>query len=266
MNTVNNNKREISNNYIIIYRKRKMWITFFLMLFSFTMTQAQDNEFLDQQLNYDRVEEAFDLKENMLKEMFAEQNLSWPPQEIYLRSFKAEAVLEVWVKSNDEFKLFNVYPICKNSGNFGPKRKEGDGQVPEGLYAINRFNPVSSCWLSLGINYPNESDDVISDDARPGSDIFIHGNCVTIGCLPMTNDKIKEIYVLAVLAKNQGQEDIPVHMFPFEFNTLNVSIFSYEFPEHKEFWNNLRAAYDYFEEHGQPIEYSVNSAGLYIYD
>lgn len=107
-----------------------------------------------------------------------------------------------------------TYPFCASSGILGPKRKEGDRQIPEGIYYINHFNPVSNFHLSLGINYPNPSDKILSDPAQPGESFYIHGNCVTIGCIPISDDKIKELYILAVEAYNNGQVKIPVHIFP----------------------------------------------------
>ena len=102
--------------------------------------------------------------------------------------------MEVWIKeaSKDYYVLLNTYDFCTTSGTLGPKRKEGDLQIPEGIYTINHFNPQSNFYLSLGINYPNASDKILSDPVHPGGDIYLHGNCVTIGCIPLTDDKIKE--------------------------------------------------------------------------
>ena len=122
----------------------------------------------------------------------------------------------MWIKEKgkEEFTLLHTYAFCSTSGTLGPKRKEGDLQIPEGIYHINHFNPVSNFYLSLGVNYPNASDNILSDKQHPGGSIYIHGNCVTIGCIPITDEKIKELYVLAVEAKNNGQENIPIHIFP----------------------------------------------------
>jgi len=135
---------------------------------------------------------------------------------IFIRGFKSEKKLELWVssKTNPVYQLYDVYPICASSGQPGPKRREGDGQVPEGFYSISVFNPYSNYYISLGINYPNQSDRILGDKNALGGAIMIHGNCVTIGCIPLTDDKIKEVYVLAVEAKNSGQLEIPVHLFP----------------------------------------------------
>src|SRR5690606_17823468 len=83
---------------------------------------------------------------------------------------------------------------------------------------INHFNPVSNFYLSLGVSYPNASDRILSDRAAPGGAIYVHGNCVTLGCIPITDDKIKELYVMAVEAKNNGQQKIPIHIYPRRLN------------------------------------------------
>ncbi len=94
----------------------------------------------------------------------------------------------------------------------------GDYQVPEGFYYINEFNPRSLYHLSLGLNYPNASDRMLCDMSQPGGDIYIHGSCVTTGCIPITDGQIEELYVLAAHAKDMGQDFIPVHIFPVNFS------------------------------------------------
>ena len=159
-------------------------------------------------------------KEDTLRKQFLAKNLSWPAKFIYIRSFKYDSELEVWVKNkvSDPFQLFKTYPVCALAGTMGPKRIEGDYQVPEGFYHINDFNPNSSYFLSLGLNYPNPSDRVLSDSIRPGGEIYIHGSCVTVGCIPVTDQQIDELYILASHAFDQGQHFIPVHIFPIRFD------------------------------------------------
>ncbi|MBK6976625.1 MAG: hypothetical protein IPH28_05515 [Cytophagaceae bacterium] len=142
------------------------------------------------------------------------------PFQIFIRAFKQEKSLELWIKSGKSSEFFfaeNLQNRCF-FGNFRSKRKEGDLQVPEGFYHIDRFNPLSSYYLSLGINYPNASDMKLSYKEKPGGDIFIHGSDVTVGCLPLTDDLIKEVYLIAAMAKNYGQ--IEVHIFPFKMEKL----------------------------------------------
>jgi murein L,D-transpeptidase YafK len=113
------------------------------------------------------------------------------------------------------------------SGAMGPKRMEGDYQVPEGFYYINEFNPNSLYHLSLGLNYPNASDRILSDSSRPGNNIYIHGNCVSTGCIPISDVPIEELYYIASNVKAQGQDFIPVHVFPVRYNlkkSMDISI------------------------------------------
>jgi len=200
--------------------------------------------FVDEQLRYKRVRTAKAEKDDFLKREFEKCGLIYPPQNIFIKIFKAEEILELYVKEAGSYQLFKTYPFCYASGTLGPKRKEGDLQVPEGIYFIDRFNPASNYYLSLGINYPNDEDKKLSDPKKPGGDIFIHGNCVSIGCVAITDDLIKEIYWLAVQAKAAGQKKIPVHIFPFDLNN-NYKMMKYrkQYPQHQNFWELLRMGY-----------------------
>lgn len=204
-------------------------------------------------MNQDRVKNAYTEKEEMLKQAFQQQGLDWHFT-LYLRVFKAEKELEVWVFNKDTFHLFKTYSICQMSGTLGRKYKQGDKQVPEGFYTIERFNPKSNFHLSLGLNYPNQADAFFSDKDNPGGDIFIHGNCVSIGCMAMTDDKIKEIYLLALEAKEFGQKNIPVHIFPFKMTADNFQKYSTEFSQWLPFWQILQKQYDYFEKEKRLLE------------
>jgi murein L,D-transpeptidase YafK len=175
--------------------------------------------FINYQRSLPRPGEALQRKEDTLQKQFEAKKLAWPAKYIYIRSFKYDSQLEIWVKNEikEPFQLFKTYKVCALAGTLGPKRMEGDYQVPEGFYYINEFNPRSNYYLSLGINYPNASDRLLSDSLRPGGEIFIHGSCVTVGCIPVTDQQIDEIYILAAHAKDQGQDFIPVHIFPVRF-------------------------------------------------
>ncbi len=201
---------------------------------------------------------------------FREQKLTWPAKNIYLRSFKFDGQLEVWVKysNNDSYKLFKTYKVCAMAGTLGPKRMQGDYQVPEGFYYINEFNPRSSFHLSLGLNYPNASDRILADSLQPGGDIYIHGKCVTTGCIPIMDNQIEELYILAAHARNQGQEFIPVHIFPVQFNnpksTAHLSKYLKDFPEYSKLTTQLKQAYLYFEKTKRLPVIMTGKKGEYI--
>ncbi len=186
--------------------------------------------------------------------------------ELFLRAFKLERELEVWVKPKKSkiYQKIITYDFCKFSGELGPKRMEGDLQIPEGLYHIDRFNPQSSFHLSLGINYPNSSDKTLGDKEYPGSDIFIHGGCATIGCIPITNPLIEELYTLASVAKEIEQAKISVHIFPTRMTANKVKAISSKHPQHQSFWANLQAFYDFFETKKQLPPFSIDDAGRYV--
>ncbi len=215
---------------------------------------------------------AFTKVEDSLKKQFEAKKLQWPPDELYIRSFKYDRLLEVWVKEEDKdiFKLFKTYKVCMQSGSMGPKRFEGDYQVPEGFYYINEFNPNSNYHLALGLNYPNASDKILSDSLHPGNNIYIHGNCVSTGCIAISDAPIEELYVLAGTARERGQEFIPVHVFPIKYNVKKS--FEYLAKTTKDnqalqkFAITLKDAFDYFEEKRKLPVIMVNKKGEYIID
>jgi hypothetical protein len=180
--------------------------------------------------------------------------------------------MEVWVKNDikDPFQLFKTYRICALAGTLGPKRMEGDFQVPEGFYYINEFNPQSTYYLSLGINYPNVSDRILSDSLKPGGGIYIHGSCVTVGCIPITDGQIDELYILAALAKDAGQDFIPVHIFPIRYNvkrsTDYLNTLTKDDQSLKQFAVKLEDAFNYFEKYHQLPIIMVNEKGDYVVD
>nr|WP_068893161.1 L,D-transpeptidase family protein [Pedobacter panaciterrae] len=216
-----------------------------------TSVLAQSN-FKTQQLTFERVKQAYDEKWNNLQKELKNDHIR-DRFSIYIAAYKAEEKLEIWLKEDTQnrYKLFKVYSFCQHSGILGPKLKEGDLQTPEGFYYINAFNPLSNFHLSLGLNYPNSIDLLRSAHEKPGSDIYIHGKCVTVGCIPITDDKIKELYILAVEARNGGQTQIPVHIFPFKITDTNLNKYLPRFPQYKNFWTNLQQGYKYFEKHKQ---------------
>ena len=139
-----------------------------------------------------------------------------------IRIFKAEFELELWMRKGERFELFATYPICYWSGTLGPKLHEGDKQAPEGFYAVglNQIHRRGRWPRSLNIGYPNALDRA---HARTGSLILVHGGCTSTGCFAMTNPVMAEIYALAEQALQQGQERIPIHVFPFRMTEANLA-------------------------------------------
>lgn len=226
--------------------------------------------FEDQQRRYPRVREAIREKDALLSKLFESKDIEYPPRQILIRIFKKEKILQLWSASIDNFpfRLIKEYPICVTSGNLGPKKQRGDRQIPEGFYFIDRFNPSSNFHLSLGINYPNRSDKILGVSGNLGGDIFIHGGCVTIGCIPITDDYIKELYWVAVQAKAKGQSKIPVHIFPTKLGDENMDRLRKTFPDSGKliaFWQNLKMVYDRFEQTQKLPTIRVNEQGTYLF-
>ncbi|QHT66481.1 L,D-transpeptidase family protein [Rhodocytophaga rosea] len=222
------------------------------------------------QLKYARVKSAYQDKEESVKALFTTRKLDLSQSHLFIRAFKQEGLLEVWAKHPQQttYQLVITYPVCASSGVLGPKRYGGDGQVPEGFYYIDRFNPQSNFHLSLGINYPNESDRILGEKANLGGDIFIHGSCVTIGCLPLTDDKIKELYIMTVEARSNGQSRIPVHIFPAKLTEANLNRLKQEYstePTLLNFWQQLKTGYAQFEASKQIPTIIVDAKGIYQY-
>jgi murein L,D-transpeptidase YafK len=224
------------------------------------------DDFKKEQLKYSNVRTAYNEKWGIVKQKLTKAGVDTSGFSIFIRVFKQEAKLEVWAKSPKlpQYRLVETYAICQSSGQLGPKRKQGDGQVPEGFYEVASFNPQSEFYLALKVSYPNKSDQMKAT-GDPGGDIMIHGNCVTIGCMPLTDDKIKEVYIMAIEAKNDGQQSIPIHIFPTQLDAqgmLQLKKWTSD-ADKINFWANLQAGYTYFETNKLLPKISIDKNGDY---
>ncbi len=244
----------------------------FLLLSACSFGQGTQVSFVEFQRSLPRPFIAMQTKLDTLQKQFASKGLKWPVKNIYIRSFKFDSQLEVWVSNGrkEPYKLFKTYRVCALAGSLGPKRMRGDYQVPEGFYYINEFNPNSNYHLSLGLNYPNASDKVLADPVHPGGDIYIHGSCVTVGCIPLTDQQIDELYILAAHAKSEGQDYIPVHIFPIKYNNKKgvdyLATLTKSDVRLKDFASKLEAVYDHFEITHQLPVIMTDSRGDYQFD
>lgn len=240
-----------------------------LLLTFIALTVSAQSDFLTEQKRYKRVRTAINEKEQLILNKLKGKSIELDELNILILAYKLESEVEIFAKKKTEttYKKLATYSVCSKSGQLGPKRKQGDYQVPEGFYLIDRFNPASSFYLSLGINYPNLSDKRKSKASNLGGDIFIHGSCVTIGCLPMTDDKIKEIYLYAINAKNNGQKNIPFYIFPFRMTEQKFKEYKTEYSNKTElidFWTNLKLGYDKFDKEKKELIISISKTGDYI--
>lgn len=239
-----------------------------LLFFCPVATAQQVKSFQEQQSQYPHVRTAAKEKDDALHQMFAEKKISYPPRVILFRAFKKEAQLELWALENTgaTYRLVHTYGICATSGVLGPKRRFGDVQVPEGFYELDWFNPQSNFFLSLHISYPNAADRILGSRTNLGGDIFLHGNCVTIGCIPIADDGIKEVYWLAVQVHGAGQGHIPIEIFPARLTENGFKALAKDHPSQPDllaFWSNLREGFDLFERDHRALKIAVTGDGKY---
>lgn len=232
-------------------------------------TTVHAGEFATKQLRYARVKAAAAERLAPVEASFRDAGAVWPPAGVHLRGFKTEGVVELWAasKRGEPWVLVRSFAICARSGDLGPKREQGDLQVPEGFYSVSLFNPRSAYHLSLGVSYPNAADRFHSRGTDPGSAIMVHGNCVTIGCLPLEDGPIEDLYLAAVMARDAGQKTIPIHLFPCRLDQescqATLTTLAAERPDLATFWAGLRPGYDAFAAHGAPPVVRANGDGTY---
>ena len=194
-------------------------------------------------------------------DLCATAGVAYPPRELFLRGFKAEQVLEAWARSDDgPFRLVASWPVLAASGRPGPKRVQGDLQVPEGCYQVAVRNPLSRFHLSLGLNYPNASDLVRSDRERPGNDIYLHGGAQSIGCMAIGDERVEELYLLAADVRTK---EVAVHLFPARMQGAAWDSMRMEYTQHAAFWTELLPIYDAFERTHRLPEVMIDAAGAY---
>jgi murein L,D-transpeptidase YafK len=174
---------------------------------------------------------------------------------IVIRSYKKESEMEVWKRGADgRFVLLKTYPICRWSGQLGPKVREGDRQAPEGFYTITpaQMNPNSSYYLSFDTGYPNAFDRA---HGRSGSFLMVHGSCSSRGCFAMTDDAIAEVYAIAREAFAGGQRTFQFQSYPFRMTAQNLAQHRYD--PNMPFWRNLKEGADHFDALGEEPKVAV---------
>ena len=187
---------------------------------------------------------------------------------VYVRIFKKEGTLELWMKRGDRYALYKSFPVCKWSGRLGPKTRSADYQSPEGFYSVSarQLNPHSHYHLAFDLGYPNAYD---RRQGATGSAVMVHGDCKSVGCFAMTDRGIEEIYGYVAAALAHGQREVPVHVFPFrmteeaierEAHGNNFLAFLEEGGPRRDwssFWRNLKQGYDMFQRsHVPPVAYA----------
>ncbi len=181
--------------------------------------------------------------------------------QVFIRIFKQEGHLELYLRKGARYALYKSYPICKWSGHLGPKVREADFQSPEGFYSVSarQLHPHSNYHRAFNVGYPNAYD---RQNGRTGGLVMVHGNCKSVGCFAMTDAGIEEIYGFVDAALRAGQREIPVHIFPFHMTDHAISretgggwmafAGGGNGAQWANFWRNLKEGYDLFEQTGEP--------------
>ncbi|MDP2354786.1 MAG: murein L,D-transpeptidase family protein [Beijerinckiaceae bacterium] len=186
-----------------------------------------------------------------------------PTAPILVRVFKKESVLEVWKQTRaGRYEILKTFPICRWSGQLGPKRREGDRQAPEGFYSVGpkQMNPNSQFHLSFDIGYPNAFDRA---HGGTGAYLMVHGQCTSSGCYAMTDAQIEEVYALAREAFAGGQRAFQFQAFPFRMTAENIA--RHRSDANIAFWRQLKVGYDHFEATRSEPRVSV-AAGRYAFE
>lgn len=238
-----------------------LFLLFSLILF-YTLPYKEENIVKDEKM---AIEEIIS-KENLFNVNLEERLAFFSAKvgdPVFIRIFKEESLLEVWIRSGSEYQHLKDYFICAYSGYLGPKLQEGDRQAPEGFYKVKKYhlNPNSKFYLSFNLGFPNEYDRV---NERTGSFLMVHGNCVSDGCYAMTDEKIEEIYTLVEAALQKGQKYVQVHAFPFRMTDENMAL--YGDSGWYDFWDNLKEGYDYFEAEKLPPHVKVENKQYTIHE
>jgi hypothetical protein len=188
-------------------------------LYEFVLVKTSASRTVDE-----RVDQYGAAVRKRLKPFFAARYVRFPPDQLVLVAIKSTNQLEVYASDNDPaLRLIRTYPILAASGNLGPKLREGDEQVPEGVYRIELLNPNSLYHLSLRVGYPNAFDRaqaVIDHRTQLGGDIMIHGKAVSVGCLAMGDEAAEDLFVLAARV---GIKNIKVIIAPVDFRTEKLT-------------------------------------------
>ncbi|MGF9764187.1 murein L,D-transpeptidase family protein [Microvirga sp. 0TCS3.31] len=174
---------------------------------------------------------------------------------ILMRAYKKESEIEVWKRGSDgRYALLKTYPMCRWSGQLGPKTREGDRQAPEGFYTVtpSQMNPNSSFHLSFDLGYPNAYDRALG---RTGAHLMVHGSCSSSGCFAMTDEAISEVYALARESFASGQRSFQFQSYPFRMTAENLA--RHRLDPNIAFWRNLKEGSDYFELAKQEPQVSV---------
>ncbi|MCX7728787.1 MAG: hypothetical protein N2203_04880 [Bacteroidia bacterium] len=229
--------------------------------------QQKKNVFKQMQMNYPVVKSIYAKHWNLLCDSMRLKKISPDSFTMYIRVFKYESMMEIWMKNMGEvkYRLFKTMPLCATSGKLGTKKYNKDGQIPEGFYEIINFNPKDKYkYLALKINFPNPIDQKIAEEPIT-TNVFIHGTCETTADIVLDKTDMEQLYILCVEMRNR-KELIYIDIYPCRFSKQNNDmLLSYPKKDIK-FWDNIKDAYFYFEENKWLPRINSNNKGKYIYE
>lgn len=221
------------------------------------------------QQRYARVAAARQSQGRTLDRLFGKAGVPYPAP-LFVRAFKEEGVVELWGAPAGAAPLQKIttWPFTGYSGELGPKRRRGDRQIPEGFYLLDGFNGVSRYHLSIHVSYPNASDRQRGNPRHPGSNIFIHGNERTDGCIPIGDRAIEQLYIAVLDSQNAGYTT-PVHIFPCRFDTPSCARLLRATTRPRSglatFWSNLEEGFWHFAATGTLPLVGINVDGRYTF-
>ncbi len=215
-------------------------------------------------LSMEKLDEVQAARLAIMRDLFAAAKVSFPPATMLFRTFKKEMQLETWAASKVGEPLTHIttHAVCAASGTLGPKRKQGDMQVPEGFYTLVDYQSTSRHFPALLVSYPNASDRILGQKGDPGGEIMIHGRCHSKGCISMADEGIQELWLTATAVRSAGNT-VAVHVFPsrdpagLAAETKDAAL--------KTFWENLAEGLHRFEDGHRLPTIDVDSAGRYLF-
>lgn len=231
--------------------------------------QVPEGPLAQAQHRYARVAAARAHQGAALDRLFEKAGVSYPAP-LVVRAFKEEGVLELWAAPAvaGPYRQVVAWPFTGYSGDLGPKRRRGDRQIPEGFYRLDGLNGASRYHLSLHVDYPNQADRFFANRRHPGNNIFIHGNELTNGCIPIGDRAIELLYIAVLDSRNAGFE-VPAHLFPCRFDTpacaRRLRADTRHNPKLAAFWANLEEGFRWFTGTAALPVVTVDVAGRYSF-
>ena len=218
----------------------------------------------DTQSGKERDRAAVERRSAVVKKLFADAGVAFPATEIYFRAFKEESRLEVWANDAEgaAMKPIATYGICKMSGDVGPKRHEGDEQVPEGFYELSFLKNDSSYHLAMHVSYPNAFDKKQAKGS-PGGAIMMHGNCVSIGCIAMSDERIEELWTM-VRPIYDKKHKVALHIFPSR--DIDALVSDDRYVKHRDFWKLLAKSMHGFDSDHKEPKVGFDKDGSYVFE